>query len=212
MNYSFALLALIVSQPEPGGSETNCQNAVSALSQIGDREMNQVRNETTWRDVVRTLKLKPLLPEGGYYAETYRSVVEPHTLMSTSNRPAATAILYLVTGENFSAFHRLKFDEIYHHYSGKSVELHLLYPNGELKSVILGSDLLNGEIPQFVVPAGVWQASKIKFISSQDDWALLGTTMAPGFDFADFELADRRKLLDEFPEHAEKIQLLTREP
>lgn len=161
-----------------------------------------------WTSVVELLELKPLVPEGGFYKETFRSGAQIPT--PNGPRPVSTAIFYMITGSNFSAFHKLLNDEVYHFYSGKSVELHLIFPNGNYRLVKLGSNFAAGEVPQYTVPAGTWQASKIANSSSENDWSLLGTTMSPGFDFADFVLANRKDLIFQFPAQRLIIEALTR--
>jgi predicted cupin superfamily sugar epimerase len=122
-------------------------------------------------------------------------------------RAAGTAIYYLLTPETFSALHRLRGDEVFHFYLGDPVDMLQLSPDGLGKWVTLGSDLESGQQPQVVVPAGVWQGSKLR---PGGQYALLGTTMAPGFDVADFELGRREELLAAYPDFAEAIQGLTR--
>ncbi|MEL6132995.1 MAG: cupin domain-containing protein [Bacteroidota bacterium] len=151
-------------------------------------------------------------PEGGYFAETYRSDL----LLSSSalpdnyqgSRTAATAIYFLITGEAFSALHKVASDEGWHFYTGSSpIYLTMISPEGELTSVVLGPDAENGQRFQYVVPAHHWFAAEVKEI---DDFALVGCTVAPGFDFADFELGKRADLIESFPQHQQFIERLTR--
>lgn len=155
---------------------------------------------TTAADLIAALRLVPLLPEGGYFRETYRSP-ERHR-----DRSLSTAIYYLLTPETFSALHRLPTDEVYHFYLGDPVELLLLSPDGG-RVVTLGSAVLAGQQPQFVVPRGVWQGSRV---APGGKYALMGTTMAPGFDPADYEAGDRAQLTRAHPEMADLIRKLTR--
>ena len=157
------------------------------------------------------LHLQPLLPEGGFFAETYRAdeVSPAEALPERYGAPRAygTAIYYLLTPETFSALHRLRSDEIYHFYLGDPVELFQLLPDGTGRVVRLGTALAQGERPQTMVLHGVWQGSRL---APGGQWALLGTTVAPGFDPADFEAGEREALLAAYPAFREWILLLTR--
>jgi len=159
------------------------------------------------KDVIEKLGLLPLEPDGGFFAETYKS---PDKMVTEGGRERslASAIYYLITPKSFSRFHRLKHTEIYHFYGGATADLTLIFPDGIWKTVRLGGNFLAGETPQFVVPPFTWQAVTI---ASQEkwDWSLLGTTMAPGFDFADFEMAVRQNLLEEYPSYQQQILELT---
>lgn len=139
-----------------------------------------------------------------------------------SSHPIATAIFYLLTSlpaENapgnlapgnlasFSAFHRLRSDEIFHFYLGDPLELTLLYPDGASRQVILGQDIFHGQQLQFVVPHGVWQGTRLV---SGGRFALIGTTMAPGYTDADYEHGERASLLAQYPHERERILALTR--
>lgn len=150
------------------------------------------------------LRLQPH-PEGGFYAETYRSV----HLVDTPRgpRPAATAIYFLLTAGNFSAFHRIASDEAWHHYEGDAVHIHVLHGNGHYEVIRLGKDAAAGEVQQALVPGGAWFASEAIGLQG---YALVGCTVAPGFDFADFELADRTALAADFPQHRPLVERLSR--
>jgi uncharacterized protein len=163
--------------------------------------------------IIEKLDLKPLPGEGGYYRETYRSerVDAPATIFginSTDPRVISTAIYYLVTADSFSALHRIESDEVFHFYSGDPVEMIQIDLTGKLTRYILGPDILNGETPQVVVRKGTWQGLKLK---DDGSWALMGTTVSPGFEFQDFELGDRDKLIKKFPHYREDIENYTRE-
>lgn len=157
------------------------------------------------------LGLQPLPGEGGFYAETYRAALRlgADALPSgySGERAAATAIYYLLTPETFSALHRLPGDEVYHFYLGDPIDLVELHPDGRASVTRLGPDLRAGHQLQHVVSGGVWQGSRL---ADGGAWALLGTTMAPGFDFADFEPADAAALQRQFPDAASWIAALTR--
>lgn len=156
------------------------------------------------------LRLQPH-PEGGYYRETYRSNVildrESLPLGFAGPRAASTAIYFLIEGENFSAFHRLRSDELWHFYAGSPLLVHVIEPVGAYSSLLLGNDPDAGQMPQVVVPAGNWFASHA---SDWKSWALVGCTVSPGFDFADFEIGRRAHLIECYPQHREMIQRLTR--
>lgn len=150
------------------------------------------------------LHLKPH-PEGGYYAETYRSsdIIPASALLQfKGNRNYSTAIYYLLEQGDFSAFHRIKSDECWHYYAGDTLLIHVLHNDGTYACIKLGSVIDKGEVFQFVVPANTWFAAEC---AEKAYFVLTGCTVAPGFDFADFEMADRQSLLDEFPEHCSII-------
>ena len=165
----------------------------------------------TAEQVIAALDLRPLPREGGFYRETYRSAdvfpaaaLPPHYRRDKS---AGTAIYDLLTPDTFSALHRLPTDEIFHFYLGDPVRMLQLPPEGEGHLLTLGPDLLGGQSPQVVVPRGVWQGS---FLAPGGTFALLGTTMAPGFDFDDYEAGDRAALTARYPAFRELIEQLTR--
>ena len=162
-------------------------------------------------DQIKTLlDLKPHPTEGGYYSETYRSGEEiPKASLPdryTGSRSFATAIYYLLTPDTFSAMHRLRTDEVFHHYTGDPVEMLQLFPDGSGKVIIIGSDLFQGMRPQVAVPQGVWQGARLV---PGGRFALMGTTVSPGFDFADYESGRREELAASFPQFREMIILLT---
>jgi len=159
--------------------------------------------------IVDLLDLKPH-PEGGYYKETYRSkgFIDETSLgaMYTGNRNYSTCIYFLLTSENFSAFHRIHQDEVWHFYEGSTISLHTISPEGKHETVQIGNDLEKGEVPQYVVPGGCWFAAELE---KDLTYALVGCTVSPGFDFSDFELISRQDLLDLFPQHEDIILTLT---
>jgi uncharacterized protein len=155
------------------------------------------------RAVIDALGLAPH-PEGGFYRETFRAplvVRAPH-----GDRAASTAIYFLLPAGTFSALHRVRSDEVWHHYDGDSLELHTIDERGSHAVAVLGRGLLLGERPQHVVPAGVWQAA----VPLGMRFALCGCTVAPGFDFADFEMPARTDLESRYPELGAVIGRLTR--
>jgi len=145
-------------------------------------------------------------PEGGFFKETYRS---DHILDVTrgSRRNVSTGIYFLLEKDNFSAFHRIKSDEMWHFYAGQTLEVLELTTLGELRCTRLGADILRGEVHQYVVRANTWFASRV---AAGGAFALVGCTVAPGFDFADFCFADRAALLASYPQHSRVITELTR--
>jgi predicted cupin superfamily sugar epimerase len=155
------------------------------------------------RRIIESLGLEPHPSEGGFFAETYRSRYRTgdgrHTL--------GTAIYYLLTPESFSAMHRLASDEIFHFYLGDPVEMLLLEAGGAGRISVLGPALESGQRPQIVVPAGTWQGSRL---APGGRLALLGTTVTPGFEFADFELGDGDRLAREWPAFANGIRARVR--
>lgn len=160
--------------------------------------------------LVKELGLQPH-PEGGYYKETYRSQGSiPATALENGmvgQRNYATAIYYLLQQGDFSAFHRIKQDELWHHYMGGALLLHVIDPQGHYHSQWVGTDLSRGQRPQWVVKAGHWFAAQPH---PDSPYSLMGCTVAPGFDFADFELAQGEELVTSFPQHAQLIRGLTR--
>lgn len=161
----------------------------------------------TAKEVIALLALRPLEGEGGYFAETYRTGWTIARDGYPAGRIASTAIYYLVTPEHFSALHRLRGDELYHFYAGDPLDLMLIHPNGRVETNRLGNDLEAGERPQALAPAGVWQGSAL---APGGEWALVGTTMTPGFHPDDFELGERVALTASFPHASELIARLTR--
>jgi predicted cupin superfamily sugar epimerase len=162
------------------------------------------------QQIIDCLELVPLTIEGGYYRETYRSTLSilERALSHEYDGPrnASTAIYYLLTPETSSAIHRVKSDEVFHFYAGDPVEMLQLLPNGTGRTVIIHNDLAADHEPQLVVPAGIWQGCRLKL---GGQWALMGCTVAPGFDYADFELGKRAELLAQYPEHETLITALT---
>jgi len=150
-------------------------------------------------------------PEGGFYRESYRSpqlmdLTRPED-GSVVQRNVSTGIYFLLEQGNFSAFHQIRSDEMWHFYAGQALEVLEITPAGELRCTRLGPAVLQGEVFQHVVSAHTWFASRV---AVGGDFALVGCTVAPGFDFADFCLADRAALSAAFPQHRQTIHELTR--
>ena len=150
-------------------------------------------------------------PEGGFYRETYRSAgtIAKGCLPKNfqGDRSFSTAIYFLLQESDFSAFHRIKSDECWHFYEGVTLLIHVLQQNGSYSCARLGRNIQEGETFQYVVPAGAWFASEP---AASSFFALVGCTVAPGFDFADFEMAKKENLLAQFPEHSMLINRLCR--
>ena len=149
-------------------------------------------------------------PEGGYYRETYRSRdILPKSVLPKRfkrERPASTCIYFLLEGKDISALHRLRSDEIWHHYAGGSIVLHVFAPNGRHSKFRLGPAPQKGDAPQVLIKTGLWFGAEL---THRRSYALLGCTVAPGFHCSDFELGDRKKLLKLFPSHKALIEKLT---
>ena len=163
---------------------------------------------------VETLHLKPH-PEGGFFHETYRSEETLASDMLPSRfkglRNLGTAIYFMLTAGNFSAFHRLEADEIWHFYDGDWIEVHFIYPSGQYERHLVGIQPEKGAFPQLVIPRHVWFAAQTLGDQAMDGFSLIGCTVAPGFAFEDFELAERQMLMDQFPDHTSLIERFTRE-
>jgi uncharacterized protein len=171
--------------------------------------MTTITSRPTVSELMRILDLKPLPKEGGFFAETYRSSenIDARGLKRghTGSRSLCTAIFYLLTPTSFSSLHKLPGDEMFHFYAGDPVELLELLLDGTARMVMLGPDLRNGMQFQHVVPGGVWQGSRLV---KGGEYALLGTTMAPGFDYADFVKGNRQELVERYPARARVISEL----
>ena len=157
-------------------------------------------------ELIRRFDLKPH-PEGGFFSETYRSaqrVIREDG--SAQTRSASTAIYYLLSDGAHSAWHRIKSDEVWHFYAGEPLNVHVLDENGTLVTHKLGNTLSHpNAVFQAVVPAGLWFAAEC---ADPATFALAGCTVAPGFEFSEFELADVEALKAEHPQHAGLIARL----
>jgi hypothetical protein len=159
---------------------------------------------------IERLNLEPHT-EGGWYRQTYRApLVLPRSALPgyAGDRAASTAIYFLLAADQFSALHRLRSDEVWHFYAGSALVVHVIAPGGDYRQILLGSNPTAGEQFQAVVPAGCWFGSSLRHPST---YALVGCTVAPGFDFADFEMANRHDLSARYPQHRNIIEPLTRE-
>lgn len=160
--------------------------------------------------IIALLGLVPHPEEGGWFRETYRAAESlPSSVLAPrygAPRPVATAIYYLLTPASFSALHRLASDEVFHFYAGDPVEQLRLYPDGRGEVVTIGADVAAGMRPQVVVPRGVGQGARL---ATDGRYALLGCTVAPGFDYADYTGGKRGALSAAYPAFAAEIQALT---
>lgn len=161
------------------------------------------------KTIVNKLELLPH-PEGGYFKEVYRSneIIKNNTLPErfSGDRNFGTSIYYLLEKKQFSTFHKLKSDETWHFYYGSPLLLHVLDENGNYKKIILGNDLAKNQVFQFTVLRNCWFAAEV---SDKNSFSLIGATVAPGFDFSDFEIGKREELILKFPEYKELIKKLS---
>jgi len=174
--------------------------------------MTRGKGESIADRLIEKLGLQPLSGEGGYFSNVYRSPIEIPVLRGPDAPPVTrslgSSIYYLITAEDFSALHRLKSDEIFHFYLGDPGEMIQISESGDSRTIVLGPDVLNGQQVQVVVPGNIWQGTRLV---EGGKFALLGTTVVPGFDYADFELGMRADLISRFPHLAPEIVRFTRE-
>ncbi|MCI0603086.1 cupin domain-containing protein [bacterium] len=156
-------------------------------------------------DLIRILKLQPHPKENGFYMETYRNdEIASVPLRYNGPRSFSTAIYFLLKAGGFSEMHRLQSDEIFHFYRGAPAEMLLLKSDGQTEVIRIGNRVELGEMPQVVVPRGCWQG-----MLSTGDFTLLGTTVAPGFEYSDYESGNRAELISKYPAFAGLIRRLT---
>jgi hypothetical protein len=153
-----------------------------------------------YQNIISALKLKPLTVEGGFFRETYRSDIPAVNGRSS----CGTCIYYLLKENEVSSWHMVSNDEIWLYHTGTKAVQMLLYPNGKTEEVIIGPDVLNGESPQNIIPAGTWQAAKLRE-NTKGAWGLFGAIVIPGFEYADFTACSTEKLKKYFPDSADKI-------
>ena len=161
------------------------------------------------KELVKHFKLEKH-PEGGYFKEVYRSdgIITSANLTHdfVGDRNYATSIYFLLTSDSFSAFHKINQDEIWHFYTGSTLKIHLISPDGTYSFVLVGNDFKKGEVPQFTVPAHYYFAAEVL---AENSFAFVGCSVSPGFDFRDFTLPSFETLAAEFPNHKEIIKRLT---
>jgi len=160
----------------------------------------------TAEEIISKFGLKPLPEEGGFYRETYRSEEKiPNKGLParySSAKSFCTAIYYLLSPDTCSALHRLSSDELFHFYLGDPVSMLQLHPGGTSQLLTLGQNVEKDEHLQVVVSRGTWLGA---FLDEGGSFALMGTTMAPGFDFSDYEHGDREELIRQYPDQKELI-------
>ncbi|OGQ45176.1 MAG: cupin [Deltaproteobacteria bacterium RIFCSPLOWO2_02_FULL_46_8] len=166
-------------------------------------------NNVTVKELVTIFDLKPH-PEGGFFKETFRdSEFIPQKALPSrfkSDRNFSTAIYFLLPEGTKSRLHRIASDEVWHFYLGDSLTIVQISPKGEVEKIVLGQDVKTGQKVQHVVPEGYWFGA---YPNSGSRYSFVGCTVAPGFDFADFEMGKRSDLLKQFPKAKEVIELLT---
>jgi hypothetical protein len=160
-------------------------------------------------EVIKMMKLEPLVGEGGFFRRTYSSsqAAEWHGVA----RPIVSAIYYLITQEDFSALHLLKRDETFHFYAGDPIEF-IKIRDGKLETTVFGNNIARGETPQVVVEGNTWQALRLfELDHAKLGWALMGTTVSPAFEYDDYLIGERKKLLKDFPYLSDTIMRFTRD-
>jgi hypothetical protein len=167
-----------------------------------DSAVNHPGEAAYW---IAHLALQPH-PEGGWFKETYRDAREVRVTNHDRTYAASSAIYYLLQQGERSVFHRIQADETWHFYAGGALELFILEPHGQLQKVRIGSDIHHGAVLQFTVPAGRWFASRP---APESAFSLCGCTVAPGFEFDEFELAAKNDLILGWPLHKNIIVELT---
>lgn len=163
------------------------------------------------KEIIEKLGLVPLEGEGGYFKQTFKDPLPVRFKRGADSeiqtRSASTAIYYLITPDQFSALHRLPQTEVFHFYLGSSVELVQINSHGVLNRSYLGTNLSKGHQPQVVVEKNIWQGSRL---AEGGEWALIGATVSPGFEYVDMELANRAELISNYPDLRETIIQYTR--
>ena len=156
---------------------------------------------------IKKLKLQKH-PEGGYFTNTYASDKKINLPDYVGFRSTCTAIYYLLTGNQFASFHIMKSDEIWHFYSGSSLTLYIIDSKGEMKQILIGPNFDRGERFQVIIKSGCWFAVSI---NNRNSFSLVGCTVSPGFDYRDWKLGDRKKLLEQYPQHNKIIKKYTKQ-
>jgi len=190
--------------------ETRCQETFDRLFQFDEKItifQSMVEYENDISEIIEILGLEPLPQEGGYFKRTYEAGVKvaPGQWGGRGSRPAASAIYYLITPVSFSSLHRLRSDEMWHFYAGDPVEQLLLHPHGGGEVVKIGTDWSLGCRPQTLVPAEVWQGTRLM---AGGRFALIGNTVHPGFEFEDYEHGIEKDLLAAYPAWSDMIKQL----
>lgn len=146
--------------------------------------------------------------EGGFYRRTFQSDDQNMLMTPGGQRYRMTSIYYLLTKDSpVGHFHVNQSDIVHYYHLGDALEYSLIYPDGTLKTVVMGSDVMAGECLQLHVPGGIWKASRL--VNGSSGFGLISEAVSPGFDFADMEMGDRKKLSEQFPRHSQLIEALT---
>ena len=154
--------------------------------------------------IIEKLKLVPLPLEGGFFNEIYRS-----STMISSGECCGTSIYYLLRGKGISDWHMVSKDEIWYYHAGSSAIQMLLFSDGTCEERTIGSDVMNGHVPQSVIPAGTWQSARLSF-NDESSWGLFGAAVFPGFEYKDYYSSDTEKLCAVFPAYAAEIRAFSR--
>jgi predicted cupin superfamily sugar epimerase len=206
-----AILYFFPSQAAPANFSSKIANYCQALLSNSKSLFKGAINSMDAKDIIEIFGLSPLPGEGGYFKEVYRAPYRiPEVTINGQvlrDRNASTSIYYMVTPQTFSSLHRLPQDEIFHFYMGEPAEMLIIYPNGHHELVTLGPDPKRGQRSQFVVPGGSWQGTRLA--PGKSKFALLGTTVSPGFEFVDMELKSRSDLIQTFPHLTDFIKRYT---
>lgn len=159
-----------------------------------------------YREIIDKLNLQPH-PEGGHYRRNWQSTLtgdikDNSGKQTHAKRALGSSILYLLPSSELCAWHRVSCEEMWHHYAGSALKIHILSSQKGWESFILGSNVLAGELPQIVIPLKTWFAAEVV---ESDSYAFCGCSLWPAFTYADFELAEKSKLVDEFPIYKDKL-------
>lgn len=178
-----------------------------------DNTYEKYDNMTDLKDVIAVLGLRPLVGEGGMWSQVYVSdenVSAGEFTGRDTDRPVCATIHFLLTPDSFSCMHRLVTDEVWYHHCGPAAKLLLIHPDGTSETKLLGSDLLNGELPQICVPRGTWQGC---VMNEAGPYTLMSTSMSPSYQDSDFT-AGTYEELSRFvsPDELELLRKLTSEP
>lgn len=160
-------------------------------------------------DVIKKFKLTPLPEEGGFFRVTFRDsgrISGSNLDQHGGDRCYSSCIYYLITPEEFSGLHLVKSSEIFHFYAGDPVEMIQITADGSLTRIVMGSKIFENESPQAIVPSNTWQGTKLL---GDGSWALLGCTVAPGFEYEDFVNGTFAHLTEQFPQHSDWIKKFT---
>ncbi|MGH8389659.1 MAG: cupin domain-containing protein [Pseudomonas sp.] len=157
--------------------------------------------------LIAALDLEPH-QEGGYYRRTFQSDDQTMLMTTSGQRYRMTSIYYLLSKDSpVGHFHLNQSDIVHYYHLGDAIEYKLIYPDGTLKTVVMGSNVIAGQHLQLHVPGGIWKASRL--MEGSSGYGLISEAVSPGFDFADMEMGDRQKLSEQFPQHSQLIEALT---